>query len=94
MSETIWNLNAGMSTCPVCERSWLVTPANDCLLPACGCFGSDTSEKNPRRPCEACGLKHSAAHFQAEQAVATQAAHAEVGEKAGELSGPEGNSRA
>jgi hypothetical protein len=55
-------MNAGESTCPICNRHWLVTPNDDCLLPACGCFGGDTSAANPARPCEACGLKHMAKH--------------------------------
>lgn len=50
--------NAGYSTCPVCRRNWLVTPMDDCLLPVCGCFGSDTSERNFARPCESCGIEH------------------------------------
>ena len=50
--------NAGMSKCPVCGKEWLVTPGNDCLLPACGCFGSDTSAANPNRICEPCGMHH------------------------------------
>lgn len=51
-------VDAGMSTCPVCGRSWLVTPRDDCLLPTCGCFGDNTTESNPVRPCERCGLEH------------------------------------
>jgi hypothetical protein len=50
--------NAGESTCPMCMRVWLVTEADDCMMPACGCFGSDTSANNPHRPCHACGLAH------------------------------------
>lgn len=50
--------NAGWSTCPVCDKRWLVTPQMDCLIPACGCFGHDTSEKNNLRPCEPCGMAH------------------------------------
>jgi len=51
-------MNAGISNCPICERSWLVTPLDDCLLPACGCFGWDTTSANPFRPCETCGHQH------------------------------------
>lgn len=51
-----YKMNAGFSVCPVCSRHWLVTPADDCLLPACGCFGHDPSHGD--RPCEACGLAH------------------------------------
>src|SRR5262249_43831460 len=51
-------VTAGESTCPVCKRHWVVTPSDDCLLPACGCFGSDTSPANPTRPCESCGMAH------------------------------------
>lgn len=50
--------NAGYSTCPICGRHWLVTPWDDCLLPVCGCYGSDTSENNKYRPCNSCGLHH------------------------------------
>lgn len=51
-------VNAGMSKCPVCGREWLVTPLDDCMLPACGCFGQDVSENNPSRICESCGMTH------------------------------------
>ena len=51
-------LNAGYSKCPICGIEWLVTRSNDCLLPSCGCFGHDTSERNKNRPCFSCGLKH------------------------------------
>jgi len=51
-------IDAGWSTCPICGKHWLVTVAEDCLLPACGCYGEDTSENNPDRPCESCGLQH------------------------------------
>lgn len=50
--------DAGVSTCPVCGRRWLVTPADDCMLPACGFYGYDASAANPARPCFDCGLKH------------------------------------
>lgn len=49
---------AGESTCPVCSRTWTVTPFADCFMPACGCFGFDSSEANPNRPCESCGMSH------------------------------------
>jgi len=48
--------NAGWSTCPLCEKHWLVTPREDCLVPACGCYGDDASQGD--RPCEPCGLNH------------------------------------
>ena len=51
--------NAGISTCPICKRKWLVTPFDDCLMPNCGCFGFDTGPDNPNRLCENCGLLHS-----------------------------------
>jgi len=51
-------IHAGKSRCPMCGRKWIVTPTDDCLLPACGCFGHDTSELNPNRPCNSCGLNH------------------------------------
>ena len=50
--------NAGESTCPICHKTWLVTPYADCMLPACGCYGDDTSANNPNRPCEPCGIAH------------------------------------
>ncbi len=50
--------NAGMSTCPICHKSWLVTPFADCLMPACGCYGHDVSEKNHSRLCQNCGIQH------------------------------------
>lgn len=46
------------STCPICKRHWTVTIADDCMLPACGHYGHDTSAANPDRPCESCGLHH------------------------------------
>lgn len=61
-------LNAGYSTCPICGRYWLVTPNSDCLLPACGCFGADTSEKNPLRPCSLCGMEHATKCVRGERA--------------------------
>lgn len=54
--------DAGESTCPICGRVWTVTPLDDCLMPSCGCFGSDTSADNPARPCESCGIAHVYAH--------------------------------
>jgi hypothetical protein len=52
------NVNAGQSTCPICHKTWLVTPNADCMLPSCGCYGKDTSASNPNRPCESCGTAH------------------------------------
>jgi hypothetical protein len=51
-------LTAGTSTCPICKRKWVVRPLDDCLLPSCGCFGSDMSANNPNRPCQRCGMEH------------------------------------
>ncbi len=51
-------VNGGRSRCPWCGRRWWVTPVDGCLLPACGCAGSDTTADNPYRPCHACGLDH------------------------------------
>jgi hypothetical protein len=48
----------GWATCPDCRRTWLVTGADDVLLPECGCYGSDWSQANRWRPCCPCGLKH------------------------------------
>jgi len=50
--------DAGYSTCPICNRDWHVKLFDDCLLPACGCYGDDTSANNPNRPCESCGIRH------------------------------------
>ena len=50
--------SAGYSTCPICGRYWLVTPEDDCLQPACGCYGYDTNEENKYRVCHKCGIKH------------------------------------
>jgi hypothetical protein len=55
-------INAGVSKCPICGREWLVTPMDDCMLPACGCYGSDTGPDNPNRPCHRCGTIHAFAH--------------------------------
>jgi hypothetical protein len=49
---------AGQSTCPICGKEWIVTPFDDCFLPACGCYGKDTGPGNPARPCESCGMAH------------------------------------
>lgn len=54
--------DGGASTCPICGRSWTVTPWDDCLLPACGCYGHDVGPGNPNRPCNRCGLRHALAH--------------------------------
>jgi hypothetical protein len=54
--------DAGESTCPICNRDWLVTPFDDCLMPACGCYGKNTGPSNPDRVCEECGLAHMAKH--------------------------------
>lgn len=51
-------MHKGKSACPICSREWTVTPLDDCLLPICGCYGSDTSADNPYRPCQDCGIKH------------------------------------
>lgn len=51
-------VHGGPSCCPMCGRVWWVTPLNDCCLPVCGCWGSDTSAANPDRPCETCGIGH------------------------------------
>ena len=41
--------------CPICGRVWTPTMFDDCLLPACGCFGSELDRQTP---CEPCGLAH------------------------------------
>lgn len=50
--------DAGWATCPECDRTWLVTAADDVWVPACGCYGIDWSEAERWRPCRRCGLKH------------------------------------
>jgi len=57
MIETL-NKDAGISTCPICGKTWTVTLWQDCALPTCGCYGHDTSAANRQRSCEACGIKH------------------------------------
>lgn len=42
----------------MCNRTWLVTDVDDCMMPACGCYGTDSSEANPARPCERCAVAH------------------------------------
>jgi hypothetical protein len=49
---------AGESTCPLCGRTWTVTPLDDCFVPACGHYGTDVSPANKERPCEPCGMAH------------------------------------
>ena len=51
-------IDAGYSVCPICKKYWQVTILEDCLLPTCGCYGSDTSANNLNRPCEHCGIHH------------------------------------
>jgi len=51
-------VDAGWSTCPRCDRHWKVTVWDDCLMPACGCYGKDASPDNPSRLCGTCGLLH------------------------------------
>ena len=51
MTDMRWKEN----TCPICERTFTVTPSDDYLVPGCGCF--DEVEAG-HYPCESCGLKH------------------------------------
>ena len=41
--------------CPICTRVWTPTMFDDCLLPACGCFGTELDRATP---CNSCGLSH------------------------------------
>lgn len=53
----------GWTSCPLCHRTFWVTPRDDCLVPACGCYGtrgSATDGANHERPCFRCGLDHGA----------------------------------
>lgn len=45
-----------MNTCPICDRTWTITRWDDCLIPACGCYGTDPW--SGKAPCERCGLQH------------------------------------
>lgn len=47
------------NTCPICERTFKVTPTDDVFIPVCGCY--DDAEPG-HLPCEECGLKHIYAH--------------------------------
>ena len=51
MTDMRWKQN----TCPICERTFQVTPYDDIFIPACGCY--DDAEGG-HYPCEACGLPH------------------------------------
>lgn len=48
-----WKIN----TCPVCFRSFVVTPLDDVFWPACGCYDDAPAGEIP---CEECGLRHAA----------------------------------
>jgi hypothetical protein len=50
--------SAGECTCPVCDRTWTVTPYDDFSLPECGCFAGQPEGKSP---CKTCGEQHMAA---------------------------------
>lgn len=53
--------NLGETTCPICSRTFLVTPRDDCMMPACGCYGPTCSamdREKKDRLCEACGVAH------------------------------------
>jgi hypothetical protein len=43
------------NTCPICERTFQVTPKDDYFIPACGCF-DDAAPGH--YPCFHCGLAH------------------------------------
>jgi hypothetical protein len=43
------------NTCPICGRTFQVTPTDDYFIPACGCY----ADADPGHfPCEECGLSH------------------------------------
>lgn len=52
------SISAGWSTCPICKRTWWVTPLDDCLVPACGHYGDSTDASRTDRSCHSCGLAH------------------------------------
>lgn len=41
--------------CPLCDRIWTPTILDDCLLPGCGCYGTELDRDTP---CEKCGIAH------------------------------------
>lgn len=43
------------NTCPICDRTFKVTPSDDYFIPACGCY--DDAEAG-HYPCEPCGMTH------------------------------------
>ncbi len=43
------------NTCPICERTFQVTPKDDYFIPACGCY-DDAAPGH--YPCFECGLAH------------------------------------
>lgn len=47
------------NTCPICNRTFRVTPSDDTFIPACGCY--DDAEPG-HYPCEECGLAHVYSH--------------------------------
>lgn len=55
MVDIRWQQN----TCPICGRTFRVTPTDDVFIPACGCY---TDADAGHYPCESCGLKHYYAH--------------------------------
>lgn len=50
-----WDPRWQENTCPVCGRAFTVTPTDDVMLPACGCFDDPVDHQ---WPCERCGLEH------------------------------------
>lgn len=55
MSDVFTPQNPIEMECPECNRVWTPTPYDDCLLPACGCYGDKLDRDTP---CESCGLSH------------------------------------
>lgn len=41
--------------CPLCSREFQVTPSDDVLIPACGCYDAAPEGEYP---CEDCGIAH------------------------------------
>lgn len=44
-------------TCPICNRTWRISMYDDCMVPACGCYGSFPPE-TASVPCHSCGTRH------------------------------------
>ena len=55
MTEVFTPQNPIEIDCPICHRVWTPTMHDDCMLPACGCYGDKLDRDTP---CESCGMSH------------------------------------